>query len=192
MPSTGDVLTFTNAGQAPTYQTPGGGSGTVTSVSVVTANGFAGTVATSTTTPAITLTTSQTGLISGNGTALTGTAITQYNVITGGASNAPNSVSPGSTSGVPLISQGASSQPVFGTAVVAGGGTGNTTFTAYSVICAGTTSTAALQNVSGVGTSGQVLTSNGASALPTWQAGGGGGGGITWNDQLLPHEATYF
>jgi hypothetical protein len=57
------------------------------------------------------------------------------------------------------------------------GGTGNTTFTAYSVICAGTTSTGTFQNVSGVGTSGQVLTSNGASALPTWQAGGGGGGG---------------
>jgi hypothetical protein len=36
----------------------GGGSGTVTSASVVSANGFAGTVATATTTPAITLTTS--------------------------------------------------------------------------------------------------------------------------------------
>jgi len=71
---------------------------------------FAGTVANATTTPAITLTTSQTGLLSGNGTAITGTAITQYNVITGGASNAPNSVAPSATSGVPLISQGSSSQ----------------------------------------------------------------------------------
>lgn len=52
---------------------------------------------------------------------------------------------------------------------VPNGGTGNTTFTAYSVICAGTTSTGTFQNVSGVGTSGQVLTSNGASMLPTWQ-----------------------
>ena len=49
------------------------------------------------------------------------------------------------------------------------GGTGDTSFTAYSVITGGTTTTGALQNVSGVGTSGQVLTSNGASALPTWQ-----------------------
>lgn len=62
---------------------------------------------------------------------------------------------------------------------VAGGGTGNSTFTAYSVICAGTTSTGAFQNVSGLGSSGQVLTSNGAGALPTWQAGGGGGGGTS-------------
>lgn len=46
------------------------GSGSVTSVSVVSANGFAGTVATATTTPAITLTTSVTGLLKGNGTAI--------------------------------------------------------------------------------------------------------------------------
>lgn len=57
---------------------------------------------------------------------------------------------------------------------VAQGGTGNTSFTAYSVICAGTTSTGAFQNVSGVGSSGQVLTSNGAAALPTWQNTTGG------------------
>lgn len=50
------------------------------------------------------------------------------------------------------------------------GGTDNTTFTAYAVICAGTTDTGAFQNVSGVGTSGQALTSNGAGMLPTWQA----------------------
>ena len=46
------------------------GSGTVTSVSVVSANGFAGTVATATTTPAITVSTSITGVLKGNGTAI--------------------------------------------------------------------------------------------------------------------------
>jgi hypothetical protein len=46
------------------------GAGTVTSASVVSANGFAGTVATATTTPAITLTTSVSGLLKGNGTAI--------------------------------------------------------------------------------------------------------------------------
>lgn len=44
--------------------------GTVTSTSVVSANGFAGSVATSTTTPAITLSTTVTGLLKGNGTAI--------------------------------------------------------------------------------------------------------------------------
>ncbi len=43
----------------------GGGSGTVTSVSVVSANGLTGTVATPTTTPAITLSTSVAGLLKG-------------------------------------------------------------------------------------------------------------------------------
>lgn len=52
---------------------------------------------------------------------------------------------------------------------VAGGGTGDASFTAYTVICGGTTTTGALQNVVNVGTTGQVLTSNGASALPTFQ-----------------------
>lgn len=51
---------------------------------------------------------------------------------------------------------------------VADGGTGKSSFTAYSVLLGGTTSTGALQNVSGVGSSGQVLTSNGASAVPSW------------------------
>lgn len=46
------------------------GSGSVTDVSVVSANGFAGTVATSTTTPAITLSTTITGLLVGNGTSI--------------------------------------------------------------------------------------------------------------------------
>ncbi len=54
-------------------------SGTVTSVSVLTANGFGGTVATPGTTPAITLTTSLTGLLKGNGTAMSAaTAGTDY------------------------------------------------------------------------------------------------------------------
>jgi hypothetical protein len=57
----------------------GKGSGTVTSASVVSANGFAGTIATATTTPAITLTTSITGVLKGNGTAISaGTAGTDF------------------------------------------------------------------------------------------------------------------
>jgi hypothetical protein len=67
------------------------------------------------------------------------------------------------------------------------GGTGDSAFTAYSVIAGGTTATGALQNVVGVGTSGQVLTSAGAGALPAWQTLGGSsititgdtGGGLT-------------
>src|SRR5215471_18066940 len=52
------------------YTPAAGGGGTVTSVSVVSANGFAGTVATATTTPAITISTTVTGVLKGNGTAI--------------------------------------------------------------------------------------------------------------------------
>jgi len=63
------------------------GSGTVTSASVVSANGFAGTVATATTTPAITISTSITGLLKGNGTAISAaTSGTDYAPATSGSS----------------------------------------------------------------------------------------------------------
>ncbi|MBI5734069.1 MAG: hypothetical protein HY973_03970 [Candidatus Kerfeldbacteria bacterium] len=74
--ASGNVLT--SNGTIWTSATPAV-SGTVTSVSVVSANGFTGTVATATTTPAITLTTSITGLLKGNGTAMSAaTAGTDY------------------------------------------------------------------------------------------------------------------
>lgn len=57
---------------------------------------------------------------------------------------------------------------------VADGGTGLSSTTAYAVLCGGTTSTSALQSIASVGTSGHVLTSNGAGALPTFQAAAGG------------------
>jgi len=59
---------------------------------------------------------------------------------------------------------------------VAYGGTGLSSATAYAVLCGGTTSTGAFQSVASVGTAGQVLTSNGAGALPTFQNATGGGG----------------
>lgn len=69
-----------------------------------------------------------------------------------------------------------------GTSVdVSHGGTGVSTMTtAYAPVCAGTTATGALQVAStGQSSSGFVLTSTGASSLPTWQA-AAGGGGMTW------------
>lgn len=54
----------------PVQPTSSDGGGTVTNLSVVSANGFAGTVAAPTTTPAITLSTTITGVLKGNGTAM--------------------------------------------------------------------------------------------------------------------------
>jgi hypothetical protein len=64
-----------------------GTGGTVTSVSVVSANGLAGTVANSTTTPAITLRTTITGILKGNGTAISAAVSgTDYAPATSGTS----------------------------------------------------------------------------------------------------------
>jgi hypothetical protein len=63
------------------------GGGSVTTVSVVSANGFAGTVADASSTPAITLSTSVTGLLKGNGTAISAaTSGTDYAPATSGTS----------------------------------------------------------------------------------------------------------
>lgn len=77
-------ITITNGAGSITIA---GTGGTVTSVSVVSANGFAGTVVTSTTTPAITLTTTVTGILKGNGTAISAAVSgTDYAPATSGTS----------------------------------------------------------------------------------------------------------
>lgn len=124
-------------------------------------------------TPANSINESTTGIVGFTGTAFTATAATQYNVQVGGSTSSTlASVAPSATSGVPLISQGSSSNPAFGTAIVAGGGTGVTTMTtAYAPVCAGTTATGALQVAStGLSTSGLPLLTNGNAALPSFTA----------------------
>lgn len=84
----GTTLAFTAAGTSGQILKSNGASvptwinndaGTVTTASVASANGFAGTVANATTTPAITISTSITGVLKGNGTALSAaTAGTDY------------------------------------------------------------------------------------------------------------------
>lgn len=109
---------------------------------------------------------SSSGLVKFDGTAtFSAVTTTQYNTLVGATSNGIASIAPSATSGVPLISQGASANPVYGTAVVAGGGTGQTTLTQYGVLVgAGTSPIAQLAT----GSSGQVLQSGGASANPAW------------------------
>lgn len=147
--SSGQVLTSTGAGSSPTWQTPapvaitltGDSGGALSGTSFTITGGstslmFAGAGTTLTLggtlrvanggTGAATLT----GILIGNGTSsVTASTATQYNVLVGGASNAVANVAPSATSGVPLVSGGSSANPSFGTAVVAGGGTGATTLT---------------------------------------------------------------
>lgn len=132
-----------------------GGSGTVTSVSVVTANGFAGSVATATTTPAITLTTTiNAPILAGNGTAI----------------SAATTTGSGTTAVL-------ATAPVFPTTITVGAASGAT----GSILLKGTTSgTVTVKTADAAGTwtltlptddgdNGEVLTTNG-SGVTSWEA----------------------
>lgn len=72
--------------------------------------------------------------------------------------------------------------------VVANGGSGRSSTTAYAVICGGTGSTTAHQSIASVGSANQVLTSNGASSLPTFQ----NAGSSTQDFELIDTEVASF
>lgn len=166
------------------------GAGTVTSVSVTTANGISGTVATSTTTPAITLTL---GAITPGSVAATGT-VTGSNLSgtnTGDQSAPVNEIVYGT--GSSLTSTGAFTyDPGTGTLAVGSGGSTGTissdpsqalqilsdvsiTLTTNSVDRLVLNTNGSFSVAGSTGTAGQVLTSNGSSSSPTWQAVSGTG-----------------
>lgn len=120
--------------------------------------------------------------------------ITAHNVIIGDNSNAMKLIAPHATVGIPLVSQGIAADPAYNTAVVAGGGTGRTSFTPYTVICGGTTTQGNLQHVFDVGAAGNVLTSNGPGALPTWQPASSGGFNIKYpfSAKFDGYESAYY
>lgn len=104
--------------------------------------------------------------------------MTQYSVVVGGTASTLALIGPTATSGIPLVSQGSAAYPQFSTAVVAGGGTGQTTLTAHGVLFGEGT---AAVNQSTAGTAGQPLLSGGASADPNWGTlnASNGGTGLT-------------
>ncbi len=77
-----------------------------------------------------------------------------------------------------------------GTITVPQGGTGLASLTTYAILAGGTSTTGNVQQVSGLGSTGQVLTSNGAGTLPSWQtvATGGISGAVIGN--LLRANST--
>lgn len=163
MDLTGTLIVANGGTGATTFTSHGVLLGNGTSAVTATANGTTGQVFTATTgsapgwaNPAA----SSITITGDSGGGLTGNSFT----FTGGAT------------GLTFAGAG-STETLGGTVVVAHGGTAATSFTAYAPICGGTTTTGALQSASsGISNSGWVLTSTGASSLPTWQAAGGGGG----------------
>jgi hypothetical protein len=147
-----------NADGTYTPGTIGGGSGTVTSVSVVSANGLAGTVANATTTPAITLSTSVSGILKGDATTISAaSAGTDYQapitLTTSGTSGAATFI--GNTLNIPQYSGGGGG----GVTTITFGSTGLTPSTATS----GAVTVAGTLAVANGGTG--VTTSSGATSV---------------------------
>jgi len=179
----GQVLTV-SVGGLPSWSTIGLGTGTVTSVSVVSANGFAGTVATATTTPAITISTSITGVLKGNGTAVSAaTSGTDYSEGTSAlatgilkSTTTTGALSIAVAADFPTLNQNTTgtANNVTGTVAIANGGTGQTTANAaYNALSPMTTTGDIEYRTSGsvaarlgIGTTGQVLTV--AGGIPSW------------------------
>ncbi len=146
----------------------GGGSGTVTDVSVVTANGFAGSVATSTTTPAITLSTTITGILSGNGTAISAASTTGSGAVV--LATTPTLVTPiiGAATGTSLVLSGSITSQTSLILEETGAGTDTITVQAPASIAASYTLTLPVDD----GDSGQVLSTDGSGVL-SWATPGG-------------------
>ena len=166
-------------GSNPSWITPN--AGTVTAVSVVSANGFAGT-SSGGATPALTISTSITGVLKGNGTAISAaTSGTDYSLGTSAlttgilkSTTATGALTIAIAADFPTLNQNTSGTAagLSTTLVVGSGGTGATTLAANSVLLGNATS--ALQTVA-PSTSGNVLTSNGT----TWASTAPAASGIT-------------
>lgn len=150
-----DGQPYYNTNGSTGWSTLGSGSGTVTSVSVVTANGLAGSVATATTTPAITLSTSVNGIAKGNGSAFsTASAGTDY-VAPGAITTSGLTMTTARLLGRTTVSTGAVEEITVGAGLSLSGGSLTATGSAASITVGSTTVAS--------GTSGRVLYDNGGT-----------------------------
>lgn len=155
-PTNGQVLTYDSATglwKNAAGGGGGGGSGTVTSVSVTTANGVSGSVANSTTTPAITLTlgaitpttivasgaisgSNLSGTNTGDQTNISGNSFTSTNLAGGSAGQIPYQTAASTTTFLPVSTNGFVLTLAGGLPTWAVGGSGSGTVTSVSVVTA--------------------------------------------------------
>jgi len=162
-----------------------GNTGALTSVSVVSANGLAGT-SSGGATPALTLSTTVSGVLKGNGTAISAaTSGTDYSAGTGAlgtgiikSTTGTGALTIAVAGDFPTLNQNTTgtSSNITGVVAIANGGTGQATATAgFNALSPMTTGGDIIYGgASGTGTrlangsAGQMLQSNGTTSAPTW------------------------
>ena len=160
------TVSFTLSANVTGYQSftvIGNGNTTYYAATDVSGNWEAGIGTYSTSGPTLTRTTILSSSNSGSAVTFSGTVTVFVTYPSGKSVNLDAS---GNVSALGTVASGTwNATPV----TVAYGGTGLATTVAYSIVFTGTTSTGAFQASAGPGTAGQLLTSNGAGALPTFQ-----------------------
>jgi len=183
--TSGQVLTSNGAGALPTFQNVSS-SGTVNSS---TAKNIAYYATTGTAVSGLATEVDSVLVTDAAGNPVWDTTLPEFTgcvnmVLTTPALGTPQSGNLSDCTGLPLTSG------VTGILPVANGGSGVSSATAYAVLCGGTTSTDPFQSVAGLGSAGQVLTSNGAGALPTFQSVSGSGTVNSGTANELAYYAT--
>lgn len=192
--SAGQCLTSNGASADPSWGSCSGtgGTGTVTTVSFVAANGFSASIANPTTTPAITMSSTVNGIVKGNGTALSaanagidysagtsalGTGIVKTTTGTGALSVAV-------AADFPTLNQNTTgtASNVTGTVAVANGGSGLTTTPANGALNIGNGSGFTQTTLTaGAG----ISIANGAGSI-TISSSGGGTPGLVYLTTIIP------
>ena len=126
-----DLVLSSGGGAVTTDFSTDSGSAVPTAGGVITIAGGTG-VNTSGASNTVTVNLDDPVIVGNGGTGLT--TLTDGYVLVGDGTNAVELIAPSATVGVALVSTGGASSPAYGTVTVGGGGTGNTSFTAGSII----------------------------------------------------------
>ncbi len=114
-------------------------------------------------------------LVGAAGNTLTGPTLTDGQLLIGSTGATPVATVPLNGTNISWSTgAGSLTANISGQVSVSNGGTGLSSATPYALVAGGTSSSGPLQSLPSLGNAGQVLTSQGASSLPTWSAVGTG------------------